>query len=132
MVGLSYILDTNVVAHYLNDTMPTKTRIDDALQQRNRVYLCQPVHYEVLRGLLKANAIRKLRAFQEIFMPQLIWLALEDEDWQQAAVFWSDTRKRGRQLSDTDLLIAALTLRIGGILVTADNDFEALPIPREN
>lgn len=115
MERLTYILDSNAVAeagHY--------------------VCLCQPVYYEVLRGLLKTNATRKLYLFHTAIMPMLNWIPLTDEDWRQAAQFWADTVRKGKQLADTDLLIGAITKRVNGVLVTADNDFDALPVQREN
>lgn len=132
MERLTHILDTNVVADYINQTTPTTQRIEQAIRDKHTVYLAQPVYYEVMRGLLHINATRKLKIFQDQFMPQLAWLPLMDEDWHQAAVFWANTRKAGKQLSDTDLLIAAVTMRLNGVLVSADDDFNALPIKWEN
>lgn len=53
-------------------------------------------------------------------------------DWRQAAHFWAEARNAGKQLSDVDLLIAALAYRLNATLVTSDNDFEALPVQHEN
>ncbi|MBN1563349.1 MAG: hypothetical protein JXA10_05890, partial [Anaerolineae bacterium] len=82
--------------------------------------------------LLKTNATRKLQDFQTKIMPLLEWLPLITIDWRQAAQFWADTTKTGKQLADTDLLIAAIAKRVDGIVVTADNDFDALQIRRIN
>jgi predicted nucleic acid-binding protein len=132
MERLMYLLDTNAVADYINQFEPTVTRIDEAIRHEHQVYLCQPVYYEVLRGLIKTNATRKRHIFENEFVPQLPGLALTDVDWHQAAQFWADTVKVGKQLADTDLLIAALAKRLNGVIVTADNDFDVLPIQREN
>jgi predicted nucleic acid-binding protein len=51
-------------------------------------------------------------------------------DWRVAAKLWSDARRRGRQLSDIDVLLAAMTLRLNGILITDDGDFAYLPLAR--
>lgn len=127
-----FILDTNAVSDYINAIEPTHKRIYDALRSGESVHLCQPVYYEVLRGLLKINATRKLRIFREEFVPLLGWLSLADEDWQRAAELWVQASQQGEHLSDTDLLIAAVTLRLGGVLVSADDDFDALPVMRQN
>jgi predicted nucleic acid-binding protein len=81
---------------------------------------------------LRANATRKLSVFEETFVPLLTWLPLIDADWRQAAAFWAEARKAGKQLSDVDLLLAAMTRRLDGILVSADDDFDALPMKHEN
>lgn len=45
----------------------------------------------------------------------------------------SDLRRRGRALSQVDMMLAALARQMALTLVTADRDFEALPdIPTEN
>ena len=65
-------------------------------------------------------------------MPLLDWLPLTDADWRQAAQFWADTRSTGKQLSDVDLLVAALAKRLDAIIISNDDDFDALPVKREN
>jgi len=84
-----------------------------------------------MRGFLKAKATRKRKTFEDDLMPLLEWVTLIDADWQQAAVWWAETRSQGKQLSDVDLLIAALTKRLDATLITSDEDFAALSIKRE-
>jgi predicted nucleic acid-binding protein len=132
MERLDYVLDTNAIADYINEFEPTTKRIKQAIRDGHRLYLCQPVRYEILRGLIRTQATRKRHAFDNQFAPQLIPLALIDEDWRQAAQFWAATVSAGKQLVDSDLLIGAIAKRIGGIVVSADDDFNYLPIRREN
>jgi len=49
-----------------------------------------------------------------------------------AAELWADATSRGRQFSDIDLLIASIALRMGGVIVSADADFNALPVQRDD
>jgi tRNA(fMet)-specific endonuclease VapC len=132
MDGLTYILDTNVIGDRMKAIESVSRRLTETVAAGTRVYLCQPVYYEVMRGLLKTNATRKLQFFQETIMPLLYWLPLADIDWEQAAQFWADARNAGKQLSDVDLLIAAIAYRTQGVIVSDDDDFDALPIKREN
>jgi predicted nucleic acid-binding protein len=132
MAGLKYILDTNAVADYINQFEPTRTRIRQALRDRETLYLCPPVEYEVLRGLIRTNAPHKRKAFEQTFAPQLTPLPLIADDWKQAAQFWAAMRKRGRQISDVDVLLAALANRLDATIVSDDSDFDALPVQREN
>ncbi|MBI5958455.1 MAG: PIN domain-containing protein [Chloroflexi bacterium] len=132
MERLVYILDTNAVSDYINQFDPTTRRIKQAIREGHLLYLCQPVYYEVLRGLIKTNAAQKRRVFEEEFVSLLIDLPLTNDDWRQAAQFWVDAVSTGKQLADTDLLIAAIVKRVNGIVVSADADFDALPIKREN
>lgn len=132
MERLAYILDANAVSDYLKQFEPTTERIRQALRDQHLVYLCEPVRYEVLRGLLVTKAIRRQRLFEDEFAPLLTPLPLLDDDWRQAAQFWADARRMGRQLSDVDLLLAALVHRLDGVLISSDDDFNALSIRREN
>jgi predicted nucleic acid-binding protein len=64
------------------------------------------------------------------FAPRMMWAPLIDADWEQTAHFWDDATVRGRQFSDIDLLVAAMAARLGGMIVSGDDDFDALPPPR--
>ncbi|MDZ4771017.1 MAG: PIN domain-containing protein [Chloroflexota bacterium] len=127
-----YILDTNAISDYIKQFEPTTTRIKQAIRDGHTLYLCKPVEYEVLRGLIKAQAERQRQMFLEVFAPQLTLLSLTDGDWWQAAHFWANARNAGKQLSDVDLLIAALAYRLNVVIVTNDDDFDALPVQHEN
>ena len=116
MDRLTYILDPNVIADRMKAIEPVSHLLTDTVSVGHRVYLCQPVYYEVMRGLIKINATRKLQFFQTSIMPLLYWLPLTDADWQQAAHFWADARNAGKQLSDVDLLLAALAKRGDNVL----------------
>jgi predicted nucleic acid-binding protein len=126
-----YILDTNVISDIIKKHAPILEQIR-IKQNTNILCLTQPVEYEILRGLFRKKAVSQLRYYQTQLRPKFQWLALTDADWQLASQFWADAVNLGRQLADTDLLIAAIAKRLGGILVSADNDFDALPILREN
>ena len=65
-------------------------------------------------------------------MPLVTYVQVEEADWLQAAQFWADVDNKGRQLSDIDLLLAALAHRLDAVIVSSDADFDALPIKREN
>ena len=127
-----YILDTNVIADRMNAREPVSHQLVSVVKAGHHVCLCQPVYYEVMRGLLKTHATRKMHDFQTVIMPLLEWCPLSDADWQQAAQFWADTTRAGKQLADADLLIAAIAHRMSGTVVTADDDFDALPVQRVN
>ncbi len=94
--------------------------------------LCKPVHYEVRRGLLHSVSTRKTQMYETQVRPLFQWLSMEDADWEQAARFWAEARRTGKQFSDVDLFIAALAARLDAIIISADDDYDALPVRREN
>lgn len=127
-----YILDTNVIADRFNHLPQVLDHLNRVGEAGHVLGLCDPVRYEILCGLLKVNARQKLRFFHETVMPLMDHLALIGEDWQVAAQLWATMRNEGKQFSDADLMIAALAQRLNAVVVTADDDFAALSIQREN
>jgi predicted nucleic acid-binding protein len=128
-----FLLDTNAVSDWLSPVPHVIAgRIEQRLKQGERVAICQPVYYELARGLLWRQATSKLTLFREKILPQLEYVSLEESDWQQAAQFWAETRQQGRQLSDIDLLIAAVAFRLDAVIISRDADFDALSVKREN
>ena len=132
MDRVTYILDATVIADGIRRDTQILDRLIRVREDGHTLGLCDPVRYEVLRGLFKVNATRKLRLFRQTIMPLMDHVALIEADWHLAARFWADLRNRGVQLSDVDLLVAAITQRLDGVVVTSDDDFDALPIQREN
>lgn len=126
-----YIFDTTIVSslfHEQQKAILKRIRHD----QTNFLVLCEPVIYEIERGLKHKKAEKQLTRFRGEVIPLFSTVPVQLADWRVASVLWADTRSKGFQLSDIDLLIAAVTLRLGGILVTSDDDFAVLPVPREN
>ena len=132
MDRVTYILDTTVIADRIKRHPQVLQRLTNAGEAGHVLGLCDPVRYEVVRGLLKVNATQKLQLFRESIAPLMDYLPLTDADWGRAAQLWADTRNQGKQLSDVDLLIASLAQRLNAVVVTSDIDFTALPISREN
>jgi predicted nucleic acid-binding protein len=127
-----YLLDANALSDMVTAQPQVMLHVATSLANGNTLGLCRPIHYEIRRGLYWRNAVAKLRAFNEEVMPLLTWVELTDADWDQAAHYWADTHRQGRQLSDPDLLLAALAYRTSGVVISSDTDFDALPITRED
>jgi predicted nucleic acid-binding protein len=132
MAEVIYLLDTMAVSDLFVAGSATQQRIIAAKSDGHQLVLCESTYYEILRGLLKVKATRKLEIFQKQLVPLFELEPITRSDWEQTAQLWADTVSKGRQLSDMDLLIAAVAIRLGGILVTSDADFDALPISRED
>lgn len=126
-----YIFDTNPVSDVIKKHPIVVAHIREH-QQDNILCLCSPIHYEIRRGLLAISATVQMRMYEEQVRPLFSWVPLIDDDWEQAAQFWSDARRKGKQLADVDCLLAAIAVRLNAIIVSADDDFDALPVNREN
>lgn len=132
MEPVIYILDTYVIADRFHHLPQVLDRLNRVCKAGHVLGLCDPVRYEVLRRLLKVSATQKFRVFHETIMPLMDRLALIDDDWQVAARLLATMRNQRKQFSDVDPLIADLAQRLNAVVVTADDDFAALSIQREN
>jgi predicted nucleic acid-binding protein len=130
MGGLVYVVDTNLVSDFIKGRSSVVSKINQA--KSDTLFLCQVVDYELRRGFLYKQANTQLQFYETKILPEFDWLELSDSDWLLAAQFWADTKRQGKQLSDIDLLLAAVSVRLNAILVSSDDDFDALPVKREN
>lgn len=126
-----YIFDTNAISDAIKKNPVMVNRLREH-QDEHILCLCPPVHYEIRRRLLAISATAQLHIYETQVRRQFAWTRLKDADWEQAARFWAETRRKGKQLSDADLLLAALAVWLNAIIVSADDDFDALPVEREN
>ena len=132
MANKTYVLDTNMVSGLRPNRNPHLWAQVNA-HQGDRLCICEPVIFEVERGLHQRGASVQLKTFREQLLPMFAIPAPTLIDWRVAAQLWGNARSRGIQFSDVDVLLAAITLRLGGVLVTDDSDFAHLPlVPKEN
>jgi tRNA(fMet)-specific endonuclease VapC len=127
-----YLLDTNAVSDLMERRPEVRRRAVERINVGDQLAICRPVYYEILRGLLWRNAARQLRNLQLSILPLFVWIELDDADWEQAAWLWAEARRTGKQIGDPDLLLAALTIRLSAVIVSADQDFDTLPLRRED
>lgn len=126
-----YILDTNVITDLMKEVSSV---VDKVRQMQSDHILCisQPIDYEIMRGLTRKIATTQITRYETLIKPRFQWIPLMDADWEQAAQFWANVTNAGKQLSDMDLLIGAIVKHLNATLITADDDFTAIPILRDN
>jgi predicted nucleic acid-binding protein len=128
---MNIVIDTSVWSLALR--RQPSSRASEALEladlvREGRAAMLGPVRQELLsgvRGEQQYEALRRhLRAFPDI--------ALEAEDYEEAASFFNRCRAKGVQGSNTDFLICAVAARRRFGILTADTDFlhfaKVLPI----
>jgi predicted nucleic acid-binding protein len=87
MEPATYVLDSNIISDWINGLPSVVSRLKVAVFGKYRICLCQPVHYEVIRGLLKAGATRKQQTYETVIIPLLEPVSLTDSDWRLAAQY---------------------------------------------
>ena len=128
---MNIVIDTSVWSLALR--RQPSSRASEALEladlvREGRAAMLGPVRQELLsgvRGEQQYEALRRhLRAFPDI--------ALEAEDYEEAASFFNRCRAKGVQGSNTDFLICAVAARRRFGILTTDTDFlhfaKVLPI----
>jgi predicted nucleic acid-binding protein len=129
---LIYLMDTNTITDLIEGYQQVTLTLSQKIIEEHTIGLCPPVYYEVMRGLQWKNLLRKQAVFQNSILPQLDWIPFVEDEWDQAIQFWVSAKSKGRQLSDMDVLLAAIAQRLNTVIVSSDTDFDALPVQREN
>jgi predicted nucleic acid-binding protein len=89
------------------------------LVREGRVALLGPVRQELLSGVSIAQQYETLREYLRAFPD----VALESQDYEEAAAFFNRCRAKGVQGSNTDFLICAAAARRQFAILTTDSDF---------
>jgi hypothetical protein len=89
------------------------------LVREGRAALLGPVRQELLSGVPIAQQYETLREYLRAFPD----VALESEDYEEAAAFFNRCRAKGVQGSNTDFLICAAAARRQFAILTTDSDF---------
>ena len=122
----TYLLDTTAFSALVKEHPLAKARLS-TLEARHRVVICSVVRGEVLYGLeLMAQGRRKLDLERKInrLFSILPCVSIPEEAANHYAGIKRATERRGNRLDENDLWIAATSLSLGAILVTADSDFQ--------
>lgn len=85
-----------------------------------RAVIIGPIRQEILSGISNESQFKKLRKKLRAFEN----LELISEDYERAAEFYNQCRRKGIQGSHIDFLICAAANRNGIPIFTTDNDFE--------
>jgi predicted nucleic acid-binding protein len=85
-----------------------------------RAVIIGPIRQEVLSGISNESQFKKLRKKLRVFEN----LEIVSEDYERAAEFYNQCRRKGIQGSHIDFLICAAANRNGIPIFTTDKDFE--------
>ena len=122
-----YVLDSNVVIHYLKEHERVKRRLHQAIVDGYTLLIPNAVDYEVCRGLELLFAARKMAAYHGLTnsMSRCRIVDMGDEIWRLAKKIYVDLKRKGFTVGEIDILIASFCLHHNYTLVTANTkDFE--------
>lgn len=123
----TYLLDTNHLSAALNDEPGVRDKLRDVRLRGDRVGTAVPALCELHAGIaLTARRAQNERLLRELLRQVRIWPL----DLKCAASYgdlYHELRRRGRALSQVDIMLATIAKHLSATLVTSDRDFEALP-----
>jgi tRNA(fMet)-specific endonuclease VapC len=128
-----YLLDTNHLSEVIRPVSLLRERLRRGRRDGHVFGLCVPVLCELEAGIVQtadpADYRRRLRRSMSLFR---LW-PLDSAVARIYGDFFIALRRRGRALSQVDIMEAALCRHMNLILLSTDADFDALPgIRREN
>jgi len=123
---MNYILDTNIVSALLKSNETIKEKIAEVLTQGNDILINGISYYEIKRGLLAINAIRKLEIFDNFCNKFGLLLLDRRSIFDEASKIYADLKNKGELIKDADILIASITKNKKCVLVTNDSDFNRI------
>jgi len=122
-----YVLDTNHLSKAVRTGSVVQRRIAELRAGGVKIGVCVPVLCEIEAGIRQLNRPDDYRRDLERLLRQVrIWPI----DRLTALIYGEihhDLKRRGRVLSQVDMMLAALARQMTVTLVTSDQDFQALP-----
>jgi predicted nucleic acid-binding protein len=104
-----YALDTNIISYMLDDNDKIKNQINLITSNGHTLIIPATVDYEIRRGLLSKNYLKKLKKFEQL--QQFINVGNFDLDvWRKAAEIYAILSKQGKPVGksfDGDVFTAA-------------------------
>jgi len=122
-----YLLDTNHLSAAIRRISPLRERIQLAHRSGIAFGTCIPVLCELETGIQQTG---QAKSYRRRLMNLLEYVRVWPLDPLDARLFgevYLDLERRGRALSQVDMILAAMAKRMRLALLTADRDFEALP-----
>lgn len=93
---------------------------------------CVPVLCEIEAGIQQVSQPEAYRENLQRLLRQIRVWPIDPTTARMYGEIHHDLKRRGRALSQVDMMLAALAKQMGVTLATSDQDFAALDIPREN
>ena len=123
----SFLLDSNHANRLIDPRHPTRLRIRAAIVRGDVFYIILPVITETIFGFSILPRGQQNRLEWQAARSSLVLLHLDEADAVDAAGLQVLLRRRGRQLTTVDALVATVALRYDLTVLTTDGDFAHVP-----
>ena len=119
-----YALDSNIISEMLKDNEHIINRYEQEIIQGREFIIPPIVFYEIQRGLLAKNMLKRLKNFEE-FCKDIEIGEFNVHVWLKAAQIYAGLSKQGKPIGamfDGDIFIAAYCIVNGYTLITRNKD----------
>jgi tRNA(fMet)-specific endonuclease VapC len=125
-VKSGYLLDTNHVGLAVRTASTIRDKIKELRSTGARIGTCTPVLCEIEAGIQQVNDPAQYRLNLNRLLNEIrIWPIDESTALLYGQIHQS-LKKRGRVLSQVDIMVAALAMQMDLVVVTSDRDFSAV------
>jgi len=114
-----YVLDTNVVIHYLRKEPNVHQNLRKAVTDNHELVIPQVVDYEMSRGF-RIVAAPKKEANYRILLQNCAKPVMDVQSWKYAEQVYEALYRKSFTVGELDILIGAFCLVNGFILVTSN------------
>jgi len=123
----AFLLDTNHVGMAVDRASVVGQRIFKARLAGVRLGTCLPVLCEIEAGMRQVRHKVKYRRDLNHLLLQLRLWPIDLKTARNYGDIYTELRRRGRVLSQVDIMVAALARQLKLTVLTTDGDFGALP-----
>jgi len=122
-----FLLDTNMMGHFINRRKGVDHRVRDARLQGAVVGTCLPVVCELFFGVENSATRDKNRKRLVRALTGIVCWPLERKAAEEYGRVAADLKRTGRLIQQIDIQIAAIALTLGDCtVVSADGDFSVV------
>jgi len=117
-----YVLDTNVIIHYLKNDENVKKNFRKAITDGCKLLIPRAVDYEVCRGLELLSATKLTSIYRGITAPdgKCDIVDMGEDVWRLAKKIYVGLYRKSLTVGEIDILIGAFCLHRGYPLVTSN------------
>ena len=126
-MNAGYLLDTNHLSRAVTPRSSVRQRITALRQRGIKVGTCVPVLCEIEAGIQQVSQPDAYRLSLERLLRQIRVWPIDPSTATIYGAIHHDLRRRGRVLSQVDMMVAALARQMALTVATSDQDFAALP-----
>jgi predicted nucleic acid-binding protein len=126
VVTAGYLLDTNHLSRAVTPKSLVRDRITNLRQRGAKVGTCVPVLCEIEAGVQQVSHPDEYRLNLERLLRQIRVWPIDLSTARMYGTIHQDLKRRGRALSQVDMMLAALARQMKLMLITSDQDFAAL------